>query len=82
MKTNLLPTQNPFIFMGEEFRDNPLWHILVETAQTLPMYNAHMSYTRDNILTESPKITPEQLSQRLDMPLGEAIVILEELRSS
>lgn len=82
MKTNLLPTQNPFIFMSEEFRDNPLWHILVETAQTLPMYNAHRSYTRDNILPESPKTTPEQLSQRLDMPLGEAIVILEELRSS
>ena len=69
------------MFMSEGYRDNPLWHILVETAQTLPMYNSHMSYTRDNILPESPKTTPEQLSQRLDMPLGEAIVILEEIRS-
>jgi len=67
--------------MSEEYRDNSLWHILVETAQTLPMYNSHMSYTRDKILHESPKTTPEQLSQRLDMPLGEAIVILEELKS-
>ena len=67
--------------MSEEYSDNPLWHILVETAQTLPMYNSHMSYTRDNILPESPKTTPEQLSQRLNMPLGEAIVILDELKS-
>ena len=81
MKANLLPTQNPYLSMSEGYRDNPLWHILVETAQTLPMYNSHMSYTRDNILPESRKTTPEQLSQRLNMPLGEAIVILDELRS-
>ncbi|MBT6604167.1 hypothetical protein HOB36_03645 [Candidatus Bathyarchaeota archaeon] len=67
--------------MSEEYRANSLWHILVETAKTLPMYNSHMSYARDKILPESPTITPEQLSQRLNMPLGEAIVILEELRS-
>ena len=66
--------------MSDGYRDNPLWHILVETAQTLPMYSSHLSYTRDNILPESPTTTPEQLSQRLNMPLGEAIVILEELR--
>ena len=68
--------------MSDGYRDNPLWHILVETAQTLPMYSSHLSYTRDNILPESPVTTPEQLSQRLNMPLGEAIVILEELRNN
>ena len=66
--------------MSDEYSSNPIWHILVETAQTLPMYNSHMSYTRDNILPIEPNITPEQLSQRLDMPLGEALVILNELR--
>jgi hypothetical protein len=66
--------------MSDEFSSNPIWHILVETAQTLPMYNSHMSYTRDNILSVESNITPEQLSQRLDMPLGEALVILYELR--
>ncbi len=66
--------------MSDEYSSNPIWHILVETAQTLPMYNSHMSYTRDNILPVESKITPEQLSQRLDMPLGEALVILYELR--
>ena len=66
--------------MSDEYSSNPIWHILVETAQTLPMYNSHMSYTRDNILPVESNITPEQLSQRLDMPLGEALVILYELR--
>jgi hypothetical protein len=66
--------------MSDEYSSNPIWHILVETAQTLPMYTSHMSYTRDNILSVEPNISPEQLSQRLDMPLGEALVILYELR--
>ena len=67
--------------MAEEYKENPLWLILVETAQKLPMYNAHLNYTKDIILTENSKITPEELSQRLDIPLGEAIVILSELGS-
>ncbi|MFC1802351.1 hypothetical protein ACFL0D_00095 [Thermoproteota archaeon] len=65
--------------MAEEYKGNPLWHILVETAQNLPMYRAHLNYIKDVILPENPKITPEELSQRLRMPLGEAFVILSEL---
>lgn len=65
--------------MAEEYKDNPIWHILVETAQKLPMYKAHLNYTRDVILTEDKSVTPEELSQRLDISLGEAIVILSEI---
>lgn len=68
--------------MAKEYRDNPLWLILVETAQTLPMYKSHLNYTKDVILKENMHITPEELSQRLDIPLGEAIVILSELDQS
>ena len=60
-------------------RGNPLWLILVETAQTLPLYPAHKAYIRDKILPENPDVTPEELARILDMPLGEAIVILDEL---
>lgn len=66
--------------MSDEYTSNPIWHILVETAQRLPTYTAHMAYTRDTILPLNPEITPEELSQRLDIPLGEALVILVELR--
>jgi hypothetical protein len=43
------------------------------------MYKAHLNYTKDVIIPEKPEITPEELSQRLNMPLGEAFVILSEL---
>ncbi len=65
--------------MVNKYKDNPLWHILIETVQTLPMYNAHLNYTKDVILLEKKNITPQELSQRLDIPLGEAIVILSEV---
>ena len=67
--------------MGEELERNPLWLILVNTARKLPLYNIHKSYTRDKILIEEASITPEELSQRLDISLGEAIVILHELQN-
>jgi len=44
------------------------------------MYPAHKSYTREEILRENPEITPAELAARMNMPLGEAIVILSELR--
>lgn len=65
--------------MAEEYKDNPIWHILVETAQKLPMYKAHLNYTRDMIIIENKSISAEELSQRLDISLGEAIVILSEI---
>jgi len=66
--------------MTEEYKENPLWLILLETAQTLPMYKAHLNYTRDTIIPENKQITPEELSQRLDITLGEALIILSEIR--
>ena len=65
--------------MAGEYKDNPLWLILVETAQSLPMYKSHLNYTRDVIIIENPTISAEELSQRLNMSLGEALVILSEL---
>ena len=63
----------------ENHESNPLWLILVETAKNLPLYNAHKAYVRDSILSDNPNVSAEELSHRLDMPLGEAIVILWEL---
>ena len=65
--------------MSEEYKENPLWLILVETVENLPMYKSHLNYVKDKILVENPRLTPEELSQRLNMPLGEAIVILTNI---
>ena len=65
--------------MDEDLKKNPLWALLVETAHALPLYRSHKAYIKTTILNEMPKILPEELSRRLGMPLGEAIVILDEL---
>ena len=64
----------------EDAKKNPLWLILVETAQRLPLYNAHKAYVRDEMLPENSSVSAEEISHRLDTSLGEAMVILSELR--
>jgi hypothetical protein len=58
---------------------NPLWAVLVETVHSLPLYRSHKAYLREIMLVETPTVTPEELSERLGMSLGEALVIMEEL---
>ena len=63
----------------EEYTKEKLWPILTETVHALVMYLNHKSYAREAILNEKPEITPAELAARLNMPLGEALVILYEL---
>jgi ribosomal protein S25 len=63
----------------EEYTKEKLWLILVETVHAAVMYPSHKAYTRETILREKPEITPIQLANRLNMPVGEAIIILNEL---
>jgi transcription initiation factor IIE alpha subunit len=63
----------------EEYTKEKLWSILVETVHASVMYPNHKAYTRETILREKPDITASELANRLNMPLGEALVILYEL---
>ena len=63
-----------------KYVDNPLWPILVETVHAMVMYPHHKAYVANNILNQQPKITPRDLAMKLGIPLGEALVILYELR--
>jgi|Deesub1362B_J571_1020462.scaffolds.fasta_scaffold23749_2 hypothetical protein len=65
----------------QDYLKNPLWKVLVETVHSLVMYPHHKAYIRDVVLSENPEITPEQLSAKLGIPLGEALVILYELKT-
>jgi len=65
----------------EEYTKEKLWQILVETVHAMVMYPHHKAYTRDVILHEKPDITPQELAARLGIPLGEALVILYELKN-
>jgi len=63
----------------EEYMKEKLWFILVETVHATVMYPSHKAYTREAILRDKPDITPAELANRLNMPVGEALVILHEL---
>jgi hypothetical protein len=65
----------------EEYMKEKLWSVLVETVHALVLYPNHKAYIRDAILPEKPDTTSAELAARLNMPLGEAIVILCELKA-
>ena len=65
---------------GEEYMKEKLWPILVEAVRASVMYPGHKAYTRETILRENSDITPMELANRLSMSLGEALVILHELK--
>ena len=58
-----------------------LWPILVEVVHALVMYKYHRRYISTVVLNEKPNITAKQLSLELRIPLGEAFVILHELKT-
>jgi hypothetical protein len=63
----------------EDYTEEKLWPVLIETVHTLTMYPNHKAYTREKILQEKPGIAVEELAARLNISLGEALVILYEL---
>ena len=65
----------------QNYVNNPLWFILVDTVHTIAVYPHHKAYVRDVVLVEQPDISAEQLSLKLDISLGESLVILFELQN-
>lgn len=66
--------------LSEDLKRSPLWPILVEVVHSLPLYPSHKAYLRDFLIVESPEISVEEVSYRLGITLGEAMVILDEVR--
>ena len=64
----------------EKYVHNSLWRLLLETVHAIIMYHHHKAYTRDVVLHEQPDITSQNLATKLNIPLGEALVILHELQ--
>jgi len=63
----------------EQCVNNPLWQILVDSVHTIVMFPHHKVYVRDVVIVEQPQISAEDLALRLDISLGESLVILYEL---
>lgn len=64
----------------EDYVNNPLWSVLVETVHAMVMFPHHKAYVRDFVLHEQPSATPRDLAAKMNIPLGEALVILFELQ--
>jgi hypothetical protein len=57
-----------------------LWNALVDTAHALLMYKNHKRYVQEVMLKERPDISPNELAVRLNITLGESLVLLAETR--
>ncbi len=66
----------------DHFTKEKLWLMLTDTVHATVMYPNHKAYVRDVILREKPDVTPSELTIRLGMSLGEALVILDELNEN
>jgi hypothetical protein len=57
-----------------------LWNLLVDTVHAIQMYKNHKRFTEEVMLKEKPDISAKELAIQLNLPLGEATVILHEIR--
>ena len=57
-----------------------LWKLLIETVHSLPMYKSHKRYVEEIMIKETPQISPQELAVQLNVPLGETIILLDEIR--
>ena len=65
----------------EGYLKNPLWPVLVETVHTIVMYPHHKFYVQSVFLSEKPDASSQDLALALNVSLGEAMVILYELKT-
>jgi hypothetical protein len=63
----------------DDYSKEQLWNMLVDAVHGSFMYPSHKAYVRDSILPSQPDVSALEVSQRLSVPLAEAMVILEEL---
>ena len=67
---------------SRNYTTDELWKVLIETVHAMIMYPHHKGYVRDVILSKKPNITPQELAVRMNVPLGESLIILDELKKN
>jgi hypothetical protein len=63
-----------------DYTKDLLWPILIETVHSMVLYPHHKAYVSRVLLLERPDITSRDLSIFLGISLGEAMVLLHELK--
>jgi hypothetical protein len=62
-----------------DFKNDPLWPLLLETARNNPLYAGNVGYVKEYILPTNPNINAKELANKLSITIGEALAILERL---
>lgn len=65
---------------SEDYVNDPLWSILVDTVHKLVLYQHHKAYIERVILSERPTITYRDLASLMGISEGEAMVVLHDLK--
>ena len=80
-----MQAKNKYLVIGrltmdlEAYTKEKLWQLLLEVVHLSVMYPTHKAYVRDSLLPSNPDVSARELTERLGMPFGEALVILDEL---
>ena len=72
-RTKLPPSLN-------DITKKELLELLEQVFPLIPGFFANLAWTRQKILPKNPRITPEELSSQLSIPLLEAYYILKDLQ--
>lgn len=67
---------------SRDFKGNPLWDVLVETARRNPLFANISGYAQTKILPGRPDIGIKELATVLSISVGEAMVILDDYRTA
>ena len=66
----------------EEFTKEQILELLVDTVHSMILYPQHKRYINNLILSNQNNLEPQLLAARLDITLGEALVIIKDLRKN
>ena len=66
----------------EDLKKERLAKLLIDVVHAMVMYTSHKQYIRELVLRDKPILKPDELAIRLNMTLGEVLVILHELEET
>ena len=64
----------------EEFTKEQILELLVDNVHSMILYPQHKKYINKIIQSQKNNLDPKLLAARLDISLGEVLVILKELK--
>ncbi|UCE11287.1 MAG: hypothetical protein JSW61_04950 [Candidatus Thorarchaeota archaeon] len=83
-KTLSLP-ERPAVTIDFDIRDfkgTQFWDVLVESVKRNPLFANISGYAKTKVLPKAPNISVRELASKLSISIGEAMVILDDFRST